>query len=132
MQHGDVIKAIYCHWDGYLDHNGRILHEHYDSAKANYLVALGDLSSLQARLEPSKDSKHRFDNVEKGVCVFYGRDRGDTGMEFRTCFTIADLMESFDACEYFYLMQDGEWWVSEGGDFELLSTALTSLEEDQE
>ena len=27
----DGIKAIYCHWDGYIDNNGRILKEHYQS-----------------------------------------------------------------------------------------------------
>ena len=46
VMHGDVVKSVYCHWDGYLEHNGQILLEHYDSAKANNLVALGDLSSL--------------------------------------------------------------------------------------
>jgi hypothetical protein len=25
------IKQIYCHWDGYVSHNGRILHDHYDT-----------------------------------------------------------------------------------------------------
>jgi hypothetical protein len=132
VQHGDTIKAVYCHWDGYLDHNGRILQQHYDSAKANYLVALGDLSSLRAQLEPSKDSGHKFDNVEKGVCVFYGRDRGETGMGYKLFDNVADLMETYDACEYFYLMRDGQWWVSEGADFEPLSTALANLEEEQE
>jgi hypothetical protein len=131
VQHGDIIKAVYCHWDGYLSHNGRILQEHYNSERANYLVALGDVSSLGAELEPSKDSGHSFKTPEKGVCVFYGRDRGDTGVGFKTCFTFADLLDSFNFCEYFYLMQDGEWWVSEGGAFELLSTALNQPE-DQE
>ena len=23
------VSAIYCHWDGYPEHNGRILKEHY-------------------------------------------------------------------------------------------------------
>jgi hypothetical protein len=39
VMHGDKVKSIYCHWDGYLEHNGAILQEHYDSAKANHLVA---------------------------------------------------------------------------------------------
>ena len=38
VMHGDKLKSVYCHWDGYLEHNGRILQEHYDSAKANQLV----------------------------------------------------------------------------------------------
>ena len=24
VMHGYKCKAVYCHWDGYLDHNGRI------------------------------------------------------------------------------------------------------------
>jgi hypothetical protein len=46
VMHGDIVKSVYCHWDGYLDNNGRILQEHFDSVKANQLVSLGDLSFL--------------------------------------------------------------------------------------
>ena len=56
VMHGSVCKSVYCHWDGYLDNNGRILQEYYDSAKANNLVALGDLSSLR----PNIGEKHAF------------------------------------------------------------------------
>lgn len=131
VQHGDVIKAIYCHWDGYLEHNGRILHEHYTSERANYLVALGDLSSLQMLMEPS-DSEHSAARPEPDVCVFRGRDFGEKDCEFQTFDNIAEVMESYDGCEYFYLMRNGQWWVSEGVAFEPLSTALANLEEDQE
>ena len=46
VMHGDNCKSVYCHWDGYLEHNGSLLQKHYDSAGANHIVALGDLSSL--------------------------------------------------------------------------------------
>ena len=30
LQHEDgTITAIYCHWDGTIEHNGRILVDHY-------------------------------------------------------------------------------------------------------
>ena len=85
VMHGEVCKSIYCHWDGYLEHNGAILQEHYDSAKANQLVALGDLSSLR----PEIGVKHPFSclDAEAGsdyeerygdMCTFYDRDRGET------------------------------------------------------
>lgn len=52
------IKAIYCHWDGYVDHNGRILREHYDTpSKVADLIALGDLSSLRQEI----GQVHSFD-----------------------------------------------------------------------
>ncbi len=36
---------IYCHWDGFVDHNGTILHEHYTTQeKCDALVALGYIS----------------------------------------------------------------------------------------
>ena len=35
----DGIKSIYCHWDGYVDHNGRILKEFYSTdEKVNQLM----------------------------------------------------------------------------------------------
>lgn len=51
-------KRIYCHWDGYLEHNGKILFEHYNSQElAEALVAPGDLSSLGEIV----GEKHPFD-----------------------------------------------------------------------
>lgn len=72
VMHGDRCKYIYCHWDGYLSHNGKILLEHYDSAKANQLVALGNLSILAQDI----GNKHPFDNHAEfdNMCLFYGRD----------------------------------------------------------
>ena len=76
VMHGDKIKAVYCHWDGYLSHNGKILYEHYTSSKANQLVALGNLSSLGERLAPEEGQVHTFDNKQKGVCVLGCRAPG--------------------------------------------------------
>ena len=42
-----TVTGIYCHWDGYVSNNGRILQESYtDEAKVRKLIALGNLSSL--------------------------------------------------------------------------------------
>jgi hypothetical protein len=54
------VQQIYCHWDGYLDHNGRILQEHYlDPFKVQRLIEGGAVSSLA----PSIDllDGHTFD-----------------------------------------------------------------------
>ena len=41
------IKAVYCHNDGYLAHNGCILDSHYqDESKVDELLKHGDISSL--------------------------------------------------------------------------------------
>lgn len=37
-----TVKSIYCHWDGYVSHNGRLLIEHYATPEAvEELLALG-------------------------------------------------------------------------------------------
>ena len=76
------VKAIYCHWDGYPDHVGCILKKVYNCDEViEELISLGDLSSLGANLYPDPSRRHTFDNPQKDVCVFYGRDRGETGQE---------------------------------------------------
>ena len=53
-----TVDSIYCHWDGYLSHNGKILFEHYtDPAVVQELIALGDISSLGIDI----GEKHPFD-----------------------------------------------------------------------
>jgi hypothetical protein len=120
--HGDNVKSVYCHWDGYLEHNGAILQEHYDSVKANQLVALGDLSSLR----PEIGEKHAFSQFElraeevagyklltENMCTFYGRDRGEKGTEWKTHTNFVDFFAEVEGswCEWYYIMRDGVWYV---------------------
>ena len=134
--HGNNYKTVYCHWDGYLSHNGRILQEHYDSPKANNLVALGNVSSLQ----PNIGEKHPFSKFDTdmsakefeekygNMTTFYGRDRDEEGQEFVTHTSKESLIEHFNDgwCEFAYIMQDGVWYVMFQGDpeFYLLSKEL--------
>lgn len=125
VAYGDVIKGVYCHWDGYLSNNGRILQENYDRPKASNLIALGDISSLK----PEIGEKHDFDfhfNKEKYTpeqlalfeekwTSFYGRDRGEEGTDWRVFDTAEEFISHFDSCgcEYFYIMgDDGQWYVN--------------------
>jgi hypothetical protein len=42
-----ITKIIYCHWDGYPEHNGQLLVNNYTSPSAVFdLLELGDLSIL--------------------------------------------------------------------------------------
>lgn len=42
------IISVYCHYDGYLEHNGRILAEHYQDREAvRQLIDGGSMSSLR-------------------------------------------------------------------------------------
>jgi hypothetical protein len=124
VMHGDVVKSVYCHWDGYLEHNGAILQEHYNSAKANNLVALGDISSLGRNIgEQHPFSPYNSDEdraayeaaQEAGWCTFYNRDRGETGVEWKVAHTFAEFTEQCDHCgaEFYYIMKDGVWYVGD-------------------
>jgi hypothetical protein len=58
-----ITKIIYCHWDGYPEHNGELLVNHYTSPAAiTALMELGDLSSL---------------DVTPSSCIAYHRDRNE-------------------------------------------------------
>lgn len=121
VMHGTVCKSVYCHWDGYLEYNGTILQKHYDSSKANNLVALGDLSSLRpnigekhafSQFEVPADEVETFKTLTEDMCTFYGRDRGESGTEFKVNHTFAEFLEQCDNCgaEYYYIMEDGQWF----------------------
>ena len=46
-----IIKAVYCHSDGYLEHNGKVLNEYYkDESKVDELLAQGDISTLDQNI----------------------------------------------------------------------------------
>jgi hypothetical protein len=113
VMHGDNCKSVYCHWDGYLDFNGRMLLDHYDSSKANHLVALGDLSSLRPNVFVPEGVEHSFDKPAENICIFYDRDRGEKGTEWKTDSTFEQFLERAEGCgaEYYYIMKDGEWYV---------------------
>ena len=140
VMHGDKVKSIYCHWDGYLSHNGRLLQDHYDSAKANNLVALGDMSSLGrviGEAHPFSPHTNAEDKAlyeaakEAGYCTFYARDRGETGTEFKVAHTFEEFVEQADGCgaEYYYIMKDGVWYVGDTYNASPLSKRLTLLTE---
>jgi hypothetical protein len=106
VMHGDVCKSVYCHYDGYLDYAGRILLAHYDSTKANQLVARGDNSGVKETLEEMNFYEDR-------------EAKGEEVNEFlaSTPWTIAHSFEEFleqvEGCggEYYYVMRDGEWYA---------------------
>ena len=122
----DTVRAIYCHHDGYPSHNGRILLNHYDDIeKVEELIDLGNLSVLSKEIGEKQD----FDQpTDRNWCLAYGRDRGETGIEFKTFFNEDELFAGIDA-EYFYVMNDGVWLVSTGGEWKVLSDAIREEDE---
>lgn len=123
ISHNGLIKAIYCHWDGYLENNGRILNQYYqDTDKINKLVALGDLSSLGAEI-----GEKNTVSTYKGQCEFFGRDRGEDGTEFKTFETRDQFVSGIDGA-YFYLYEDDSWLVSTGAVWKSLKDQLEIID----
>ena len=106
VMHGNVCKSVYCHYDGYLDYTGRILLEHYDSTKANMLVARGDNSGVKETLEEMnfyEDRETQGEDVTEFV----------NSTPWSVAHTFEEFLEQVDGCcgEYYYVMRDGEWYA---------------------
>ena len=110
-----IVESVYCHFDGYPEGVGVMLKEHYtDRAKVEKLISLGNMSCLEEKIEPTLET-HSFDNPEDNVCVFYGRDRGETDQESEKCKKLLyPASGNFSGAEYVYLFTlDGRWVYSE-------------------
>lgn len=119
IKHGDRIKAIYCHYDGYTEHVGRALHTYYQSSpKVNGLIAQGDMSSIGADIGEKHAFNDRSEYIDEWIatqCTFYGRDRGEENTGFRSFANETDFLSYYDGCgaEFYYLYDHGVWYVSE-------------------
>ena len=119
VMHGDKLKSVYCHWDGYLSNNGKILQNHYDSAKANHLVSLGDISSLRPEIGvvhpfstwDTDMSPAEYEAQFANMTTFYGRDRGESGVDFTVDQSYDEFLSKDYDYEYYYIMNDGVWYV---------------------
>lgn len=98
IQTAEGIKAIYCHFDGYLEGVGRILQEYYNTyQRVNQLIELGNIRSIQEALsdiEPYEEPSTLFENEQEYIQVLK------------------------DWIEYAYLFKDGEWYVASYSDTE--------------
>ena len=133
IKHGDVVKAIYCHYDGYLEYMGRALTLYYqDSIKVNKLISMGDMSGIGAAI----GSKHSFNDraryLDNGIaeqCTFYARDRGEDNVSFRTFQSEQEFVDEFGAgVEFYYLFKDNRWYYTTGWGFvEMTPDLIMSL-----
>ena len=109
-----TVHQVYCHWDGYVSHNGTLLNNHYNTQEqVEKLVSFGDMSCLGECIEPTTDA-HSFETREEGVTVYYGRDRDETDERIKT-----KVFESYDSYktkfnreEYNYIFRNGKWFVA--------------------
>ena len=135
------VRAIYCHWDGYVSGNGKILLENYTTpAKVKALIDLGDISSLKPEIgEQHTFEKHQeqpelaamFDNWTLAYC----RDRGEawTNTAPQTFDTIGEWADDFDmGVEYIYLFDGKDWifgsqGVKDANGFQVMSFLETAV-----
>jgi hypothetical protein len=121
-----TVEQIYCHWDGYLEHNGKILQEHYsDPFKLRDLIDMGDMSSLGERI----GTQHAFEKAPEGECTFYLRDRGETGTSAKKFKDYADYVANHQYEEYEYILRacgdKAVWFVKcHSEDWKTLEQAL--------
>ena len=107
-------ETIYVHSDGYPEYMWPMLTENYNSEEmAKKLVALGDASFIDERLEPTPGCQHSFDKREPGVSVFYHRDRGEVWSETAPAVYLA--ISELKPFYYAYLWKDGCWNFYKGG-----------------
>lgn len=116
--YGDKIKAIYCHWDGYPEHNGVLLDVYYDNDSIiDELIELGDISYLDKNVKPKANETHSFEHPAEGVVVAYCRDRGEEKCirEFENLNRL--LVNAKDSwCEYVYVWKDNMWSIYKIGE----------------
>jgi hypothetical protein len=88
---GDKCRAVYVHWDGYLEGVGAELQSYTTQAEVEELIEGGDRSTL--------------------TDGFY-KDRGEDGVDPTDYDTFAEFLEAVEGCwgEYYYIFKDGVWY----------------------
>jgi hypothetical protein len=105
-----TVTATYCHYDGYLSYNGKLLVEFYNTPeKANAVATAGYISGLKEDLQVSLDESVHTN--EAPVQYNSVEDFLSTGREFCS----ADYLYLFDGDAWFYAstMQSGPCLMEE-------------------
>ena len=118
-----TVAQVYAHWDGYLEGNGALLVNQYNTAaKVEELIALGDISSLNVEIgikhpfsyDYSKPGDaEEWDRLYGNMTTFYGRDRGEADCQARVFANVAEYERTGDGGmfeEFNYLFIDGCWY----------------------
>lgn len=98
--------AVYCHWDGYPEHQLPILAKHHNTqAKALTLIAGGNISSLR--------TSHGWDGEARPAGPLYYAERGEADVDARQFGAIESLLDHYRdcGCEHSYVFVPKEGWV---------------------
>ena len=128
-----TVEQVYCHWDGYLAHNGKLLRDYYSNPFVlRDLIDMGDVSSLgkiigtkhpfspfvsdtdefkalhideQTRIKTAVKTAYDLAQ-ELGCTTFYGRDRGETGVAAKKFKDYEDYAANHQYEEYEYILRN--------------------------
>ena len=99
------ISSIYCHFDGYLEHNGRILNAHYkDFVTVKELVDGGNIRCLSNTIE---DTGYYKDLENRG-----GSEDQERTQTHLNQYMLFDYLRADIFIEWVYLFKDGAWHYS--------------------
>jgi hypothetical protein len=107
-----TVRSSYHHWDGYPAGLGYNLVENWnDRDKLMQAIELGDASHWGDRVGEKCDFDNR-DTIPEGQNVYYGRDRGETGVKPVDFKDVDTFLNEYDVAgeEYAYVLtRDGLW-----------------------
>jgi hypothetical protein len=122
-----TVESVYCHFDGYIDHNGKLLFQHWrDPFRLQQLIDQGDLSALGQELGQKHyirnpyawgtDDFVAWKNRYSNWCKFYGRDNQENDCQKKSFRDILQYLENQQWQDYNYILRliDGvaTWFVS--------------------
>jgi hypothetical protein len=116
-----TVHQVYCHWDGYVSNNGRLLLENYsDPSVLQELIDLGSISSLGDTI----GFKHSLDDYSVKMTTFYARDCGED-LKVNKFIDYADYCFRMQVEEFNYILRNTGIW-----EFTILDVGVVrSLEE---
>ena len=125
-ENGTILSA-YCHWDGYLAHNGFVLFDRYvDEDDILDLVALGSFSSLKETAEETATDERNVDALTQ----WEPEEIEDTPEGIKAFFNNSDreYLYVYDTEEECWYYAEETYGSSTNGELKLLYTALKKME----
>lgn len=115
IHENEKFKAVYCHWDGYPSHNGKLLLKYYNHPDIiNKIMELGDISNLDISIEKPEGLDLR--SPVKGYTRFFKRDMNYKDSDCTIVYSIKELKDLSDdwGAEFIYLFdtKQNKWFVS--------------------
>ena len=124
-------KTILCQKDGYVQHVGALLVNHYNTfKKAIELISLGDIAYLSERACPSivTYEAHSWEKPAPGVTVAYGRDRGEQNVGPAHFRSLKDILNYNTWYDHAYVYENRMWYkLTESSSSEAVLTPVFQL-----